>query len=391
MPASSVSSASARSRSPTTSPISIPTRRGGRSRRGRVASGATPTSCPSRRRPGDPLEPGLTPLIRADRLARPARPARDLDQERRGQPDALVQGPRRRRRDRQGAGARLRDGRLRLDREPRERGRRPRRRRRPRLLRLRALEPRGAEAARHRHLRDQPGRHPRHLRRRQPALHRAEPDARPGRSSTSTFARTTPRARRRSPSRRSSSSAGTSRTASSLRSPPARCSPRSPRACATGSSWDWSRASCRPSAAPRPRAARRSPPPSRRAGTSASPSAQPETIAKSLAIGDPADGPYALELARSTGGVIESVTDDEIRDGIRLLAETTGVFTETAGGVTVGVLTKLAETRRDRPGRAGRRLHHRRGTEDPRRRPRVVPHARDRADPRRVRAGIPGR
>lgn len=70
---------------------------------------------------------------------------------------------------------------------------------------------------------------------------------------------------------------------------------------------------------------------------------RPDTIAKSLAIGDPADGPYALELARDTGGVIESVTDDEIRAGIRLLAETTGVFTETAGGVTVGVLAKLAE------------------------------------------------
>src|SRR5205807_8311221 len=69
----------------------------------------------------------------------------------------------------------------------------------------------------------------------------------------------------------------------------------------------------------------------------------PETIAKSLAIGNPADGPYAVELARKTGGSIEAVTDDEIRDGIRLLAETTGVFTETAGGVTVAVLAKLAE------------------------------------------------
>jgi threonine synthase len=73
------------------------------------------------------------------------------------------------------------------------------------------------------------------------------------------------------------------------------------------------------------------------------PEQKPDTIAKSLAIGDPADGPYALELARRTGGVIESVTDDEIRAGIKLLAETTGVFTETAGGVTIGVLTKLAE------------------------------------------------
>jgi threonine synthase len=73
---------------------------------------------------------------------------------------------------------------------------------------------------------------------------------------------------------------------------------------------------------------------------------RPDTIAKSLAIGDPADGPYALELARETEGVIESVTDDEIRQGIRLLAETTGVFTETAGGVTIGVLTKLADAGR---------------------------------------------
>ncbi|HEX3453601.1 MAG TPA: threonine synthase, partial [Gaiellaceae bacterium] len=70
---------------------------------------------------------------------------------------------------------------------------------------------------------------------------------------------------------------------------------------------------------------------------------KPETIAKSLAIGDPADGPYALEHARSTEGTIDAVDDDEIREGIRLLAETTGIFTETAGGVTVGVLRKLAE------------------------------------------------
>jgi threonine synthase len=70
---------------------------------------------------------------------------------------------------------------------------------------------------------------------------------------------------------------------------------------------------------------------------------KPETIAKSLAIGDPADGPYAVEHARRTGGKIDAVTDEEIRDGIRLLAETTGIFTETAGGVTVGVLRKLAE------------------------------------------------
>ena len=69
---------------------------------------------------------------------------------------------------------------------------------------------------------------------------------------------------------------------------------------------------------------------------------KPATLAKSLAIGNPADGPYAIELARRTGGGIDSVSDDEIRAGIRLLAETTGIFTESAGGVTIATLAKLA-------------------------------------------------
>jgi len=70
---------------------------------------------------------------------------------------------------------------------------------------------------------------------------------------------------------------------------------------------------------------------------------RPDTIAKSLAIGDPADGPYAVDLARRSGGAVDAVSDDEIRAGIRLLAETTGIFTETAGGVTTAVLKKLAD------------------------------------------------
>jgi threonine synthase len=70
---------------------------------------------------------------------------------------------------------------------------------------------------------------------------------------------------------------------------------------------------------------------------------KPQTIAKSLAIGNPADGPYALDLARRTGGGVDAVDDDQIRDGIKLLAETTGVFTETAGGVTTAVLKQLAD------------------------------------------------
>jgi threonine synthase len=78
------------------------------------------------------------------------------------------------------------------------------------------------------------------------------------------------------------------------------------------------------------------------AGTDVCRPVKPDTIAKSLAIGNPADGPYAIELARRTGGGIDSVSDDEIRAGIRLLAQTTGIFTETAGGVTTAVLAKLA-------------------------------------------------
>jgi threonine synthase len=68
---------------------------------------------------------------------------------------------------------------------------------------------------------------------------------------------------------------------------------------------------------------------------------RPTGIAKSLAIGNPADGPYALDVVRRTDGAIEDVTDEEIVEGIRLMARTTGVFGETAGGVTVATLRKL--------------------------------------------------
>ena len=71
---------------------------------------------------------------------------------------------------------------------------------------------------------------------------------------------------------------------------------------------------------------------------------KPDTIAKSLAIGNPADGIYVLDICRRTGGAIEDITDDEVRDGILLLARTEGIFTETAGGTTVGCLKKLVET-----------------------------------------------
>ncbi len=68
---------------------------------------------------------------------------------------------------------------------------------------------------------------------------------------------------------------------------------------------------------------------------------KPNTIAKSLAIGTPADGFYALKTMKETGGSADDVTDDEIRDAIKLLAECEGIFAETAGGVTVGVAKKL--------------------------------------------------
>ncbi len=71
---------------------------------------------------------------------------------------------------------------------------------------------------------------------------------------------------------------------------------------------------------------------------------RPDTIARSLAIGAPADGPYVLDAVRRTKGAIEDVTDAEVVDGIRLLARTEGIFAETAGGVTVACAKKLIES-----------------------------------------------
>ncbi|MBI3609306.1 MAG: threonine synthase [Nitrospirae bacterium] len=77
---------------------------------------------------------------------------------------------------------------------------------------------------------------------------------------------------------------------------------------------------------------------------------KPKTIAKSLAIGNPADGYYALKTVKETGGSIETADDPEIVDGITLLAETEGIFAETAGGVTVAVLKKLVQQGKIRKG-----------------------------------------
>ena len=183
----------------------------------RRTSGATPTSCRSPAPPG-PSRARVVARRPAGRLhaadpRRPARraprPARGLGQERRRQPHALVQGPRRLASPRTRARELGFDvARLRLDRQPRQLGRRPRRRARPGDLRLHPGRPRGAEDPRDRRLRHEP-------RQGQAATTTTSTASAPssrasatGRSSTSTCARTTPRAPRRSPTRSPSSSAG---------------------------------------------------------------------------------------------------------------------------------------------------------------------------------------
>ena len=91
---------------------------------------------------------------------------------------------------------------------------------------------------------------------------------------------------------------------------------------------------------------------------------KPRTIAKSLAIGNPADGYYAAKVTKDTGGYGDDSTDQEIVDAIKLLAETEGVFAETAGGVTVSAAKKLVDVRQDIQGRDARDLHHRQRPQD---------------------------
>jgi threonine synthase len=76
---------------------------------------------------------------------------------------------------------------------------------------------------------------------------------------------------------------------------------------------------------------------------------KPATIAKSLAIGNPADGYYALEVIAKSGGAAAAVSDEEIVEGIKLLARTEGIFAETAGGVTIATLKRLVENGQIRP------------------------------------------
>jgi threonine synthase len=76
---------------------------------------------------------------------------------------------------------------------------------------------------------------------------------------------------------------------------------------------------------------------------------KPNTIAKSIAIGNPADGYYGVKTTQTSGGYGEDVNDEEIVLAMKLLAETEGIFTETAGGVTVGVTKKLVQQGRIKP------------------------------------------
>jgi threonine synthase len=103
------------------------------------------------------------------------------------------------------------------------------------------------------------------------------------------------------------------------------------------------------------------------AGARRLPAGQADTIAKSLAIGNPADGPYALDLARRTGGSIDSVTDDEIRAGIKLLARRPGSSPRRRAASRPPCWRKLAERGDIDPDERVVLVHHRRGPEDARR------------------------
>ena len=94
---------------------------------------------------------------------------------------------------------------------------------------------------------------------------------------------------------------------------------------------------------------------------------KPSTIARSLAIGNPADGHYAIKVIKNSGGWSEDVSDPEVIDSIKLLAETEGVFTETAGGVTVGMRRQAVSPGSHPAGGDDCALHHRQRTEDDRR------------------------
>ena len=276
------------------------------------------------------------PLIAADRLGASLGDRPAVAQGRHPQPDPLVQGPGRGGGHRPGGRVRCRHPRLRVDRQPRRgdggrrgggRPARPSSSSRPTSSRPRSTTPWPTA--------------PRSSRStarttRSTACRWRSPTSSAGRSSTSPSGRSTRRAARRSRSRSPSGSAGGCPTRSSPRSPRARSSRRSPRA-----STSWSTVGLvEPKTGqvhrrPAGRAARPVATAFRGGGDVIRPVEHPTTIVRSLAIGSPADGRYALELARRTGGSIEAVPDEATAAAIRSVAALEGIFPETAGGVTI--------------------------------------------------------
>ena len=385
----SARTASARSRSPTTTRRSTPAEAKRRIQAGSQGIWRYADFLPFEGRPGDPLEPGPDAAAARRPARRAARPRRRaLDQERRRQPDPLLQGPGRRGRRRQGPELGFDDRRLRLDRQPRQRRRRPRRRRRARVLRLRPRQPRGAEAARDRRLRHQPGRRARQLRRRQPALHAARRNAALGlrqRQPAPLLRRGLEDARLRDGRAARLGAARPGRLPDRLGLALHQARPRLPGVArprpGRGRAADLQR---RPGA----RAAARSRPPSPKAGTSAS----RRSRRRSPRAWRSATRPTApTRSSRRAAPAARSTRSPTRRSAtaIRLLAETTGIFTETAGGVTIGVLRKLAERGEIGAGErvvvyiTGEGLKTLDATRD------RFQHARDRPRPRELRVRVP--
>ena len=288
------------------------------------------------------LPTGWTPLVKADRLAEQARARRAVHQERDREPDALVQGPRRLRRAGPCTGARVRHARVCQHGQPRERRRGPRRGRRDARVRADPARPRGAEGPRHRRLRRADRGRPRQLRRRQPALHRGVRRAAGlgvrEHQHAPVLRRGLQDARVRDRRAARLGAAGPDRRADRLR-----LAVHEDRARLPGVHRRRARLRLGAGHERRPgaRAARRSRRRSPRAPTSAGPSSRTRSPSRWRSATRPTARTRSSSRAQ-TGGAIDAVDDDEIRAGIRLLAETTGIFTETAGGVTIATLAKLA-------------------------------------------------
>ena len=264
---------------------------------------------------GEPLtgfNSGFTPLVRCDRLAERLGPPRAVPQRRLGQSsDAVVQGPRRLDRGDARRRARLQGDFVRLDRQPRQQRLGARRAARPRMLRVHSRQPRAGQDSRVGDLSSDDSRHRRQLRRRESAVHAG------GRSLRLGIRQHQPalllRRRREDDGVRDRRAArlalsAARRVAGRRRHAAAAHPSRIPRARRRSVS---SRASCRAFTRRRRPAARRSCRRSR-AGLEHPELVRPDTIAKSIAIGNPADGYQVLESVRSTGGTGAAVTDKQI-------------------------------------------------------------------------------